>query len=139
MLEIRNNLNAATSREPQIAKLKAEVANPKRDIAYYITHLDLAAEDLRVYTCPHDGLRDISNDQSSTREKTAGILANDMYHDWKDDAPFMRAYNSERHHVLKHHRVHERDKPQGRGAWPSVLKKKLINVDIRRGASITYS
>jgi hypothetical protein len=141
-LEIRNNNNAAGS---QIAKLKAEakdlrgeIANLQRDIAYYITHLDLAAEGFRVYTCGDDGLRDIRNDQNDTREKTASMIANELYYDWKDDAKFMKEYNSARQYVLKHHRAHERDKA-GRGVWAGVLKNELINVDIRRGASITYS
>jgi hypothetical protein len=61
-----------------------------------------------------------------------------MYHEWKDDAVFIKEYNAVRHRALLHHRAHERMKP-GKGEWASALKNELVQVDIRRGASITYS
>lgn len=152
MLEIKNILNAERAHDsPPVIRLKADVARLKkdvkaqndkisalkRDIAFYVTHLDLAAEDIRVYTCGHDDLRNILNDQNATREKNAAIVATEFFRDWEDDADFLVKYNAARQCVLDHHRAHERMK-QGRGDGSGYIKGELIGVDHRRGVVITY-
>jgi hypothetical protein len=153
MLEIRNNLNAERGHEsPQAVRFRADVtqlraeakeykdsiAALKRDVAFYIAHLDLAEDGVRVYTCRHHNLQNIVDDQNATREKDAGIIANELFSRWETDAQFMKEYNSMRQHVLDHHRSHEYMKP-GRGDASGYIKDEFVRVDHRRGVAMTYT
>jgi hypothetical protein len=150
MLGVRNTINAG--RAPEIDRLKSEVAKLrreakdkkdqifmlKRDIAFYITHLDLANKGSRVYTCWHDNISNIINDgQNITCQKNAGLVANDFFSDWAEDKDFLEEYNSARQHVLNHHRAHESMKP-GRGDGSGWIRDELNQVDHRRRVNVTY-
>lgn len=78
----------------------------------------------RVFTCRHETLKNIPDDLNSTREKTAGVVANEFFRDYAYDSDFMREYNDARATILNHHRAHERIK-QGRGEYADNLKGLL--------------
>lgn len=151
--EVRNALNAERGRESaQVGRLRGDIANlrtEKKDLenqrrtwklnlAKYITELDLADANLRVFTCSHNALSSIPDDKNATREKSASLIATDIFKDWVIDAESMEEYNYERQYFLSHHRAHEAVN-QGRGDPSWKLKNELVRIDSRRGVDITYS
>lgn len=153
MLEVRNALNAERAHDsPQVGRLKGDITKLrtekkdlhkhskalKADIAYYITQLDLADANLRVFTCRHESTDNIPDGQNTTREKTAALIATEFFKDWDNDDDFIKEYNAMRQYCLEHHRAHERAN-QGRGDLSWKLRNTLLEVDARRGINITYS
>ncbi|KAF1842962.1 uncharacterized protein K460DRAFT_340560 [Cucurbitaria berberidis CBS 394.84] len=154
MLEVRNALNAERGHDsPQLARLKGDITKLKKDkedlgrsihvlkgnIAYYITHLDLADANFRVFACRHEGGLDaVPDKQNTTRQKTALQIATEFFKEYADDGHFISEYHDVRQYLLEHHRAHERV-GQGRGSSSGRLKDKMIEVDVERGANITYS
>jgi hypothetical protein len=139
-----NQLAITSSTSVENDKLKGDIGNLnekirdlKRDLAFYITDLDLAHAGLRVFTCCHDTFNTIPDGKNSTREKGCGIIANDGFLDFANDPEFMKEYNDARAVVLNHHRAHERIN-QGRGDWSGHLKDELYRVDHKRGVLPTY-
>jgi hypothetical protein len=138
-----NHLQATTV-STEDAKLKAEIKDLSKkirslkwDIGFYITDLDLAAADMRVFTCRHRKFSDIPDAAHSTREKHAGVVAFDFFNEYQYDNEFLAEYNQARSLTLKHHRAHEAVS-QGRADWSSNLKTELERIDVGRGVNITY-
>jgi hypothetical protein len=99
--------------------------------------MDLAAADMRVFTCRHRSFRDIPDGAHSTCEKHARVIASDFFHEYQYDDEFIQEYNKARAFTLDHHRAHEAIN-QGRADWASNLKAELERLDTGRGVSITY-
>jgi alpha-N-acetylglucosamine transferase len=152
MLEIRNSLNADRGHEsPQVVRLRADVtrlkaeskeqkdsiAALKRDVALYFANLDLAAANVRVYTCKHRDLRNIRHDQNETKQKKVCLVSDEFVGLWKTDMEFLEQYNSIRQGILGHHRAHE-CMHIGRGNSSQHVKNVFVKVDQRRGVFITY-
>ncbi|KAF2249122.1 hypothetical protein BU26DRAFT_564795 [Trematosphaeria pertusa] len=128
----------------EIGKLKQEntslayqINTLKKGIGYYITELDLADAGLRVFNCRHERISAIPDGENTTREKTAGFVANEFFRDWERDGEFLNEYMNARLTILKHHRAHERVN-QGKGASSSRLLDQLRRVDYRRDVHVTY-
>jgi hypothetical protein len=90
-----------------------------------------------VFTCRHGTFSDIPDGEHATREKTAGLVANDFFKDWQHDADFIKEYNDTRCTVLKHHRAHKAI-GQERADWASNLRNELLRIDTVRGVTATY-
>ncbi|KAI4960265.1 hypothetical protein J4E86_001887 [Alternaria arbusti] len=150
ILAVRNTINAG--RAPEIDRLKTEVTKLskevkgkkdqvprlKRDIAYYIAHLDLAYRDARVYTCGHNNLNNIVQDTNETRQWDEASVAEEFFRDWEEDAEFVVEYNSARQHILNHHRAHESMK-RGRGDGSGWIRDEFLHVDSKRRVNVTYN
>ncbi|KAI4651923.1 hypothetical protein J4E93_002119 [Alternaria ventricosa] len=150
ILAVRNTINAG--RAPEIDRLKTEVTklskevkgkkdqvpSLKRDIAYYIAHLDLAYRDARVYTCGHNNLNNIIQDTNETRQWDEASVAEEFFRDWEEDTEFVAEYNSARQHILSHHRAHESMK-RGRGDGSGWIRDQFLEVDLRRRVKVTYN
>jgi hypothetical protein len=134
----------ATTVSAENTKLKADITDLNKkirslrwDIGFYITDLDLAAADMRVFTCRHRKFSDIPDAAHSTREKNAWVVACDFFNEYQYDNEFLAEYNQARSFTLKHHRAHEAVS-QGRADWSSNLKAELERIDVGRGVNITY-
>lgn len=90
----------------------------KKDIARYITHLDLAYEEFRVYTCSHKDPERLPDGNKSTREHDASSLAWEMFGAWQHDSVFRDEYCRFRAKLYAHHYWHEKYDPgRGNHAW----------------------
>ncbi|USP78314.1 uncharacterized protein yc1106_05588 [Curvularia clavata] len=115
--------------------LSLELHRHLRDVADFVTHLDLAAEEVRVYTCYHNNLKEITpKSDKSTRIKPMGMIANEMYKNWADDERFKEEYQQARKAICNHHGAHEKA-GHVNGDYVSHLKAVLGDLDWRRGIS----
>lgn len=153
ILDVRNTLNA--NRAPEVDHLKSEVtrlrrevknanndakneiAKLKRDIAFQICQLDLANDEVRVFTCKHDDLTQLYGVANSTREKNAGLVADEMFKEWMGDSRFLAEYAAARQQIISHHAAHERTKP-GRGGDSGYIYDQLVHLDGSRGVNFSY-
>jgi hypothetical protein len=121
----------------EVKALHEKISDLKWQIGFYITDLDLAQANFRVFTCRHEHFHDIPDGRKSTREKTAGLIANEFFKNCQNDAGFIKEYSDARLAVLNHHRAHEKA-DQGRANWASELKWELDGIDQMRGLITPY-
>lgn len=110
----------------EVASLKDRVSQLKgdkkafwklrQDMTRYVTHLDLAFGEFRVYTCSHNRLKSLPDGNNSTCEHDADSLAWEMFGDWRHDTVFMDEYSRFRAEIVSHHYLHEQ-KDWGRGDY----------------------
>ncbi|KAJ4304584.1 hypothetical protein N0V90_000110 [Kalmusia sp. IMI 367209] len=123
-------LKAQLTTSPDVVRLKT-------DLAFYVTQLDLADHEARVFTCQHNRLKDVPDGKKSTREKDLGVIAQEMFQGWAHDQQFVDEYQKARQFVINHHRAHERQ-DVGRGDWAWELKNIFVGLDSYRNPSLSY-
>jgi hypothetical protein len=128
----------------QVTRLQAELKTQnytindlKYDIAFYITQLDLAQAGFRVFDCRHENLGDIPDRFNTTRQKTAGFVADQFFKDWMSDATFSKSYDDARASVINHHQAHEKVQ-QGKGVASWRIRKEFEALDQKRGVATKY-
>ncbi|KAJ4360735.1 uncharacterized protein N0V89_001302 [Didymosphaeria variabile] len=145
--ELKDALNANQTQSKAITALEPHVAarcdkqkmwELKRDIAFYITHLDLANNRCRVFSCAHVSLFSLPKRNKSTLQRDARVIAGEFFRDWANDKQFMDQYHFQRQYVIDHHRAHERS-ASGRGAHSGTIKNILTQVDGGRNVSLEYN
>lgn len=151
ILEVRNALNADRAHSSRLDKslkgsisalkkegkeLSSQNSQLKRHIAWYIAQLDLADNQCRVFTCGHDSLDNLLDGQKATRQKTAGLLATEIFDDWSQDADFITEYHNMRQYLIDHHGAHERT-GLGRGERAVRLENIFNVIDARRRIAST--
>lgn len=118
-------------------RLSELVTNFQWNVVLTVNCLDGASTGFRIYTCDHDGLRAIPDDNRSTRLYTAENIAAEIFKCYHDDEDFIRLYTQERQDLINHHSAHERSGP-GRGVAPWRLRKELQKIDDTRGVNVVY-
>lgn len=137
---VANTTNLASENsklQSDIAELEKEIWDFEGNITYYIADLDLAQAGFRVLNCRHDDFGAIPDCFHTTREKTAGVIAHALFHEYAHDADFMKQYLTARGTTLDHYRAHERVN-QGRADWSDTRKQELMRVEGRRDVRPTY-
>ncbi|KAF1919242.1 hypothetical protein BDU57DRAFT_568584 [Ampelomyces quisqualis] len=121
----------------RISVLQKKINMLNYDIGFFITHLDLANADCRIFTCRHDNYKNIPKGQASAHKHDAGTIATEYFNDWKKDPEFIKEYKDARVGLVDHHRQHERA-GEGRAEAASSIKSTLENIDRSRGVKISY-
>lgn len=118
--------------------LNSRLAPLQNNIAWWITHLDLANTGYRVFNCTHAAYNQIPDGQISTTVMQVGGVATAMFLEWCNDGEFLKLYNGYRQQYLTHHRAHERVSEGAKAVASFRLKKDFTDLDMKRGVVVTY-
>jgi hypothetical protein len=129
--------NESKSHRTGISTLQKKVNKLNYDIGFFITHLDLAEANFRVFNCRHTNYKKIPTGEASTRKHTAGSIATEYYNDWNKDPAFIREYKDARSGLVGHHRKHEQA-GEGWAISAQTIKAELEKVDKIRGVKVKY-
>lgn len=119
--------------------LAEKFASQLRDLGGFVTDLDLVAEEIRIYVCPHNNLRGIHYATAKeTQIKKVWRVAGEMWKRWENEAKFLKAYETARQNILDHTRAHEVALHRN-GDWWREIKAAFDELDRKRHFCTTYT
>ncbi|KAF1958315.1 hypothetical protein CC80DRAFT_546556 [Byssothecium circinans] len=111
-----------------------------RNVAYKLNQFDLADEAFRVFDCKHPGGYGTIQvgGLNSTQKKATWKIMDELFFLLQGNVSFMKAYESNRQSIIRHHKAHERIS-QGRGDHSGKVRARFATDDERRGINIAYN
>ncbi|XP_014560647.1 hypothetical protein COCVIDRAFT_34285 [Bipolaris victoriae FI3] len=119
--------------------LVEKLNNQLHNLGGWVTDLDLMQEEIRIYVCPHDGLRTIYPATAKiTQMKKAWMIASEIWKLCDSENKFLKAYETSRRNILEHHRAHERAQHKN-GHCRKRIKAAFEELDQKRQFCTKYN